>query len=238
MKIISLVPSITELLFDLGLEDQIIGRTKFCVHPNPKVKEIQQFGGTKKLYLDKIIAAKPDLIIANKEENLKSEVETLQEYFEVLVTDVATLTDNNQMILHIGERTNSLSKAKEIVADINNAFAQLPVFSKKPTALYLIWKEPLMSIGNDTFIHTMLQYAGFENICAEQTRYPQVDENVAPDVVLLSSEPFPFQEKHIAEIQAKFPNAKCLLVDGEMFSWYGSRMRFAPSYFQELRGKL
>lgn len=240
MRIISLVPSITELLFDLGLKNQIIGRTKFCIHPSPQVKEIQQFGGTKKLHIEKIIEAKPDLIIANKEENLKSEVEELQKYFNVLVTDISDLEENNEMILEIGRLTNTELKAKEIITEINAEFGSLPSYLNKPTCLYLIWKEPLMSIGKDTFIHKMLDYAGFENIYSKETRYPVVDSNssINPDYVFLSSEPFPFKEKHIAEIQKCFPNAKCVLVDGEMFSWYGSRMKFAPKYFLELRNNL
>lgn len=240
MKIISLVPSITELLFDLGLESQIIGRTKFCIHPNPQVKEIQQFGGTKNLHIDKIIAAKPDLIIANKEENLKAEVEALQQLFEVLVTDIADLEANNEMVLDIGKRTDAKDRAQEIVDEILYEFSQLSIYPEKPSVLYLIWKEPLMSIGNDTFIHQMLNYAGFRNICSEATRYPEViaDSTLNPNFIFLSSEPFPFKEKHMAEIQAKFPKSKCVLVDGEMFSWYGSRMQRAPRYFTELRKNL
>lgn len=240
MKIISLVPSITELLFDLGLQDQLIGRTKFCVHPYPQVKDIQQFGGTKKLHIEKIKAVKPNLIIANKEENLKNEVEELQKEFDVLVTDVVDLEGNNQMILNIGKRTNTWIKAQEIIEKIKEEFSMLPRLDTQPKVLHLIWKEPLMSIGKDTFIHAMLHYAGFENVCKNFTRYPQIEipSSLKPEYIFLSSEPFPFQEKHIPEIQAKFPNAKCILVDGEMFSWYGSRMRYAPTYFKTLRKML
>ncbi|MDG4950497.1 helical backbone metal receptor [Weeksellaceae bacterium KMM 9724] len=240
MKIISLVPSITELLFDLGLKDQLIGRTKFCIHPMPEVKEIPQFGGTKGLHIDKIIAAKPSLIIANREENLKSEVEELQKHCDVLITDVATLEENNEMILQIGKRTHTYAQAELIVEEINENFGELETIFEPSSVLYFIWKDPYMSIGKDTFIHEMIQLSGFKNVCEEESRYPEItkDSNLNPDYIFLSSEPYPFQEKHIEEINKLFPNAKCVLVDGEMFSWYGSRMRLAPAYFKDLRKKI
>lgn len=240
MKIISLVPSITELLFDLGLKDQLIGRTKFCIHPMPEVKEIPQFGGTKGLHLDKIITAEPDLIIANKEENLKHEVEKLQEHCDVLLTDVATLEENNEMILQIGKRTHRYEKAQEIVAEINDNFSNLTPVYDRPSVLYLIWKDPFMSIGKDTFIHELIEIAGFTNITEEYSRYPEIDEDLdlQPVFIFLSSEPYPFKEKHKAEVNKRFPNATCVLVDGEMFSWYGSRMRLAPAYLQSLRDRI
>lgn len=240
MKIISLVPSITELHFDLGLKDQIIGRTKFCVHPDPEVKLIPQFGGTKNLHINRIMAANPDLIIANKEENLKEEIEILQQHFQVLVTDISDLQQNNDMILQIGGLTNTTGKAREIVSEINSEFSKIPELNLKPSVLYLIWKAPMMSVGNDTFIHNMMQYAGFRNICEKSTRYPIIDnpKEVDPQFVFLSSEPFPFSEKHIPEFQKMFPHAVIVLVDGEMFSWYGSRMRLAPGYFLKLGHEL
>ena len=240
MKIISLVPSITELLFDLGLKNQIIGRTKFCIHPQPEIKAIPQFGGTKKLHIENIIKANPDLIVANKEENLKSEIEELQKHLKVHVTDVSNLDENNQMILDLGHLTNAVEAAQNIVNVINAEFDRLPRHELKPNVLYLIWKKPMMSVGQDTFIHNMLDYAGFANICGQDSRYPEIKsiENLHPDYVFLSSEPFPFKEKHMPEIQEKFPNAKMVLVDGEMFSWYGSRMRLAPEYFIKLQADL
>lgn len=240
MKIISLVPSITELLFDLGLKDQIIGRTKFCIHPKLEVSEIPQFGGTKGLHLDKIKNAQPDLIIANKEENLKSEIEELQKDFDVLITDVSTLQENNEMILQIGKRTHCLSQAEQLVKEINNNFSNLtPVFSP-PSVLYLIWRDPLMSVGGDTFIHEMIQLAGFKNTFEDSERYPEVNSSLDldTDYIFLSSEPYPFSLKHFTEINKRFPAAKCILVDGEMFSWYGSRMKLAPGYFYTLRERI
>lgn len=237
MKIISLVPSITELIFDLGLKHQLIGRTKFCIHPADAVKQIPQFGGTKSLHLDKIKAAKPDLIIANKEENLKSEIEFLMQDFDVLLTDVVTLEDNNAMILDIGQRTQSLAKAEEIVQEINNNFNSISPILFPHSVLYLIWKDPIMAAGKNTFIDEMLQKAGFENAISQMERYPEIDKNMElfPEFIFLSSEPYPFSDKHFDEINSRFPQSKCVLVDGEMFSWYGSRMRYAPEYFLNLR---
>ncbi|MXV37162.1 ABC transporter substrate-binding protein [Flavobacteriaceae bacterium Ap0902] len=240
MRIISLVPSITELLFDLGLKYQIIGRTKFCVHPHPEVNDIQRFGGTKNIHLDRIKEAKADLIIANKEENLKSEIEELQQTENVLITDISTLEENNAMIREIGRLTHSTEKAEVLIDEINHAFDTLEIIKEKHTALYLIWQEPYMSIGHDTFIHEMMDFAGFKNILRDKTRYPEVipEDNINPAYILLSSEPYPFEEKHIPAIQEKFPNSQVILVDGEMFSWYGSRMRWAPAYFLNLRKSL
>ncbi|MDO5654935.1 MAG: helical backbone metal receptor [Flavobacteriaceae bacterium] len=240
MKIISLVPSITELLFDLGLKNQIIGRTKFCIHPKDEVHEIPQLGGTKNLHIDKIIQANADVIIANKEENLKSEVEHLQQHTEVMITDVENLEQNNQMILDIGKKTKTEEKAVKIVKEIQHEFFKLQNFTQHPKVLYLIWKNPYMSVGKSTFIDDMLQHSGFDNVCKHLERYPQITENdnLTPDFVFLSSEPYPFSPKHIPEVQNSFPNAKYILVDGEMFSWYGSRMRLAPKYFLNLRAQI
>lgn len=240
MKIISLVPSITELIFDLGLENQLIGRTKFCIHPADEVQKIPHFGGTKSLYIEKIQAVKPDLIIANKEENLKSEIEILMKDFEVLLTDVSTLEENNAMILEIGEKTGVRGKAELMVQEIQNNFNQISPVLFPHSVLYLIWKDPIMAAGKNTFIDDMIQKAGFENIISQWDRYPEIGVNseIFPEFIFLSSEPYPFSEKHFEEINKRFPLSKCILVDGEMFSWYGSRMRLAPDYFLKLRQKI
>ena len=240
-KIISLVPSITLTLFDLGLEENITGRTKFCIHPKEKVAGIPTVGGTKKLNLEKIRSLKPDLIIANKEENEKEQIETLQKEFNVFVTDVKNIEDNYQMIAQLGELTGTSDKAKTIIETTKQNFDSISTFSSRwlsgqMNTLYLIWRKPYMSIGHDTFIHSMLEKIGLKNIFAEQTRYPVISQLSTVDcqLVLLSSEPYPFSDKHITEIQEQLPDAKILLVDGEFFSWYGSKMQDAPAYFREL----
>lgn len=247
-RIISLVPSITLLLFDLGLETSIVGRTKFCIHPNDKILKIPTVGGTKNIDIPKIKALQPTLIFAAKEENEKDDIQTLQKEFNVVVFDVKKLEDNYKMTAKIGKLTKSEAKANEIIEHTKSNFLKLNSTIQQSTnttlsTLYLIWRKPYMTIGKDTFIHAMLETLGLKNMFAHQTRYPIINNLQTSyfancKLVLLSSEPYPFIEKHIAEIQQQVPNAKILLVDGEYFSWYGSKMRDAPAYFQELLNKI
>jgi len=245
-RIISLVPSQTELLYDLGLDQEVIGITKFCVHPEHWFKTKTRIGGTKTLNIQKIKQLQPDLIIANKEENIKEQVEELAKHFPVFVTDVNSLDDAYQMIYHVGKLTGKESKSEDIIKQINEGFSQLQThadsYRDKLQTAYLIWKDPYMTIGGDTFIDDLLYYAGFANSFSDTSRYPAITveeiQNKGCELLLLSSEPFPFKQKHIDELQAHLPNTKIALVDGEMFSWYGSRLLHAPKYFQELKAKL
>lgn len=238
-RIISLVPSQTELLFDLGLDEEVVGITKFCIHPAEWFYSKARVGGTKKINLSAIHQLEPDLIIANKEENVKEQVEELANSYPVWVSDVNDLEDAYQMIEQVGLMTNTNDKAQSLITLIKSNFAQLPKKNTKPRTAYLIWNDPYMTIGGDTFINSMLDLAGYENIFANKTRYPEVrvddlqKENL--EFLLLSSEPFPFKQKHIDQLQPHLPGTKILLVDGEMFSWYGSRLQYAPRYFLELQ---
>lgn len=237
-RIVSLVPSQTELLFDLGLREEVAGITKFCVHPDEWYRSKERVGGTKKLNLDKIRELKPDLILANKEENNREDIASLSAEFPVWVSDVKTLDDAKRMILDIGEITCRSEAAVKLQKTITEYFDILGERLEKVPfmkALYLIWSNPDMAAGSDTFIHDMLSRSGFSNVISE-TRYPEIDQIKfeTPDVVLLSSEPFPFKQKHIDEFQLKYPNARIMIVDGEMFSWYGSRLLKAPDYFLSL----
>ncbi|MEL7220655.1 MAG: helical backbone metal receptor [Bacteroidota bacterium] len=236
-RIISLVPSQTELLADLGLEEQAVGITKFCVHPVHWRKEKTIIGGTKQLHLDRIRALQPDLIIANQEENDKEQVEVLAESFPVWVSKVVDLESALEMIAQVGTICHKSEAARALVKQIQDRFAQLPEMPKRRAA-YLIWRKPYMVSGGDTFIHAMLQKAGFDNVFGEQKRYPEVSianlQAANPEVILLSSEPFPFKEKHLAELQKHCPQAVIKLVDGELFSWYGSRLLHSASYFFNL----
>ncbi|WP_240596807.1 helical backbone metal receptor [Rhodohalobacter barkolensis] len=230
-KIVSLVPSLTELLFDLGLGKQVIGRTRFCIHPEGKVNQAEIMGGTKNPRLDKIQEAQPDLIIANKEENRKKDIEKLQSDFEVMVTDINTIEDALLTIHEIGKRCGAEEAAEELTSAIRKEYDNVP---NEPllSVAYLIWREPWMTIGSDTYIHSVLRRWKLENVFGDQTRYPKtsLDEikNKQPDIILLSSEPYPFKEKHLKEIEQNCPDCRVLLVDGEWFSWYGSRM--LPSF--------
>jgi ABC-type Fe3+-hydroxamate transport system substrate-binding protein len=236
-RIISLVPSITELLFSFGLEAETIGITKFCVHPTHWHKNKTRIGGTKNVQIETIKKLQPDLIICSKEENIQEQVEELATLFPVLLTDVKNYNDALEMILTVGKICATETEALQITTTIKNNFSNLAITNTIPAA-YLIWHEPYMTIGNDTFIQDMMSKAGFENIFADKTRYPIITvEDIAernPAVILLSSEPYPFGDKHIAELQAYLPQTKIMLADGEFFSWYGSRMQDAPAYFKSL----
>ena len=238
-RIVSLVPSQTELLFDLGLEDETVGITKFCVHPNEWFRNKTRVGGTKTVHIDKVRFLQPDLIIANKEENVKEQVEVLSDIAPTWVSDIQTLDDALSMINHIGLLTRKEQEALKIIALIEEGFNTITnLKSSHHKALYLIWHKPWMSIGKDTFINDMLQKIGCDNVFANLNRYPELTDEAIKDsgtnLVLLSSEPYPFKEKHIALIQELLPEASIKLVDGEMFSWYGSRLIKAPSYFKSL----
>ena len=236
MKIISLVPSITETLFDFGLTaDEVVGRTKFCIHPLDLVKKVEVIGGTKNLNIDKIRSLKPDLIIANKEENEKLQVEELMKDFKVWVTDIETLEDNANFISELGKVLNKEDLAKNYNHKIASGFTQIKVSQTKRIA-YLIWKNPYMTVGSDTFIHEVLQKLGFENLFKNKKRYPEVsvEELKRADLILLSSEPFPFQQKHIDELRRELPNTEIFLVDGEVFSWFGTHLMKVDEYLKDL----
>lgn len=236
MKVVSLVPSITEALFDLGLtEHEVVGRTKFCIHPEDKVKNVAVIGGTKNISIDKIKALQPDLILANKEENIKEQVEALMDDCKVIVTNVETIEDNYDLLKHLGVLFNKEDKARLFNLKIYEVLNESKI-STKIKAAYLIWKNPYMTIGSDTFIHKILGEIGFENIFKDRTRYPEIQaEDLAEaDLIMLSSEPFPFKEKHIDELREFYPDKKIMIVDGEAFSWYGTHIAKCGEYFKEL----
>ncbi|KQT26184.1 iron ABC transporter [Chryseobacterium sp. Leaf405] len=236
MKVVSLVPSITEALFDLGLtENEIIGRTKFCIHPEEKVKNVAIIGGTKNINIDKIKALQPDLILANKEENIKEQVEALMNDFKVIVTNVENIEDNYYLLKNLGKIFNKEERAQNFNLKIYEILNQSKIKSNIKVA-YLIWKNPYMTVGSDTFIHKILGEIGFENIFKDQKRYPEIQtEDLAKaDIIMLSSEPFPFKEKHIEELKEFYPDKKIMIVDGEAFSWYGTHIAKCENYFKEL----
>lgn len=238
-KIISLVPSQTELLSYFDLDKEVIGITKFCVHPNEWFTTKTRIGGTKSLNIDLIKKLEPDLIIANKEENVKEQIEELANEFNVWVTDVNSLEDAYQMIKDVGTLTYKTNEANTLVTLIKTNFSQLPTNNAQLKTCYIIWRNPYMTIGGDTFINDMMRHCGLQNIFENETRYPQITlEKLSTDncqLILLSSEPYPFKQKHIDELQQQFFGKKIVLADGEMFSWYGSRLLKVPSYFKKLR---
>lgn len=246
-RIISLVPSLTETLYELGLEDDIIGITKFCVHPYHLKSVKINVGGTKNVHIDKIKALNPDIIIANKEENTLEIVRSLQDICSVFVTDIVTVEDTLKTITDFGtifKRTTDAKKWVEKIQFANNDFQTFMNDKVWQKAAYLIWREPYMAAGNDTFISEMLKLNKFENIYASfEGRYPEVEIRKMriqgdPDLVLLSSEPYPFKEEHAFEIGRVTHHAKTVFVDGEMFSWYGTRLFKAFQYFKALQKRL
>jgi len=249
VRIVSLVPSITELLYSLQLSERVVGITKFCVHPESWFREKTRIGGTKTIKMDVIHLLQPDLIIANKEENVEEQVRELQKNYRVWVSDVINLSNAIDMITQIGAVTGTHPKAFQLVQQIAKEFLALKHKTiddiRQGRILrtgYLIWRDPYMTVGRGTFIHDMLTRCGFENIFDHTTRYPTIDIQQLRDadceLLLLSSEPYPFKQKHIDELQPLLPDTKIMLVDGEMFSWYGSRLLQAPAYFASLLEQL
>lgn len=237
-RIVSIVPSQTELLYDLGLGERVVGITKFCIHPNDWFTSKTRVGGTKTVDVDKVAQLKPDLIIGNKEENDKENIESLAKLAPVWMSDIFTLDDSLNMITELGNLLSVERNANDLIHQIKKEFSSINRLENPKTCLYLIWRKPYMAVGNQTFIHNMLTgQLGFENILKEQSRYPSIELeefSTQPDFILLSSEPYPFKEKHFDEIKKMFPESKVLLVDGEYFSWYGSRLLGAPNYFKKL----
>jgi ABC-type Fe3+-hydroxamate transport system substrate-binding protein len=239
-RIVSLVPSQTELLADLGLDDEVVGITKFCVHPERWFRNKSRVGGTKTIHIDRVAGMRPDLIIANKEENVLEQVEALQAIAPVWVSDIHTLDEALQMIRAVGQLCDRDERAASMAEQIELGLASLPQY--RASVAYGIWRQPWMWAGGDTFIHDILQRCGWENALGDVMRYPELEleqlRGRNPALVLLSSEPYPFKEQHIAEVQSMLPRSRVLLVDGEMFSWYGSRLLHAPEYLGSLLSSL
>ena len=241
-RIISLVPSQTELLFALGLDDEIVGVTRFCIHPGIKTSQKTRIGGTKDFNFERIKELKPDLIIGNKEENYKDGIDELKKDFPVWMSDIYKLDDAYQMMNSIGEITNKQAEALQLIKQIQSCFTELSIVNYQlsiPTCAYFIWRKPYMVAASGTFLDHMLGVFGVENVFADQSRYPTVRaEQIAdakPDIIFLSSEPYSFTEKHMEEFRSISPTSKIMIVDGELFSWYGSRLRYTAKYFEDLR---
>lgn len=241
-RIVSLVPSQTELLFNLGLREEVVGITKFCIHPNEWFRSKQRVGGTKTVNIENVKKLEPTLIIANKEENVKEQIEALEEVAEVWTSDITTLEDAIKMISTVSQKVDREDKGEEIKQRIVAEFEKIKPNETGLRSAYLIWKEPYMTVGGDTFINDMMCKCGIANIFEAQKRYPETSieylQHIGCQLLLLSSEPYPFSQKHIVELQRSLPATRILLVDGEMFSWYGSRLILAPAYFNRLLEQL
>ena len=241
-RIVSLVPSLTELLAALGLDDEVAGLTRFCVHPAGWKARKPIVGGTKNVRVDRVQALRPDLVLANKEENEREQVEAIARFAPVYVTDIGTVDEAIREIRAVGQLVNREAEAESMARKAEAGFAALEADAPDPPirAAYLIWREPWMAAGGDTYISDVMRRAGFQNVHAAHARYPSVDlpDLAAADVVLLSSEPYPFDKTHAAEVERAAPGVRTALVDGEAFSWYGARTAEAPAYLRTLRERL
>ena len=243
-RIISLVPSQTELLFHLGLDKEVVGVTKFCIYPTDWKTRKTIVGGTKNIKMDLIKELNPDLIIANKEENDEDSLRKLMPIFPVWISDIKRLEDAFQMILSVGKITNTESTSFTWTEKIKKQFKILSLLPKQPRRVaYLIWNNPLMSVNQDTFIHSLLELNQWDNCFKDKlNRYPEITEEELvdsnPEMVFLSSEPFPFKDKHIDRFKQLLPESRVVLVNGEYFSWYGSRLVDSPAYFSSLHKSL
>ena len=248
-RIVSLICSITETLFEFGLGDKLVGRTNYCIRPMPQVESVRKIGGPKTPDIDIIIAQKPDLIIANVEENERKDICRFEEEgIPVFVTYPRLVVESLELIKTLGFVTGRekeagpwCSKAERVIRETERQTASAVY---RPTVIYLIWRKPYMTINSDTYIHDVITICGGLNVYADQSdRYPEliVDDIITaqPDIIFLPSEPFPFTEKHTNEIQQHpdipaVRNGRVLLVDGEMFSWYGVRMIFGLPYVRRI----
>ena len=239
-RIVSLVPSQTELLVDLGLSDYIVGLTKFCVHPKQLIKQKTLVGGTKNINYNKVKALNPDIILCNKEENSLEIIEALEGVAPIHISDIYSVKDCYELIHMYGSIFNVELKADQLVNSIEDERKgfRLNNLQSQKKAAYFIWKNPWMVAASNTFINAMLKEAGYINVFEKEERYPEItlkhSKLLEADVIMLSSEPFPFAEKHINELAIQFPSKEIKIVDGELFSWYGSRLLKSYQYFKDL----
>ena len=238
-RIASLVPSITKTIIDLGAADLLVARTRYCISPGAIVREIPVVGGTKKINLEKLLFLQPDIVLGNKEENTREMYAAVSPHIPFWTCEVQTLKDNYRMIAQLGEICQKQLEAESMIAQIADAMDKASNISayKGKKVLYLIWRQPWMSVGGDTFIHHILHHLGLENVTANFQRYPVVDEmlsDLQPDLIFFSSEPYPFKTTDFGALREFFPKSQYLLVNGEYFSWFGSQMMGAGDYFLQL----
>jgi len=236
MKIVSLVPSLTEFIADVKGVEHLTGRTRFCIHPD-EISQIPIVGGTKNPNIEKILHLKPDLIVANKEENRKKDIEELKKHTEVHLTNISTVGEALNQLHELGLIIDAQQNTETLLSEIKMRWEKLSTIARG-SVLYLIWYNPWMGAGNDTYIHDILTHIGFTNFLNDQARYPEINplnsSNDQPDYIFLSSEPFPFKKKHAEELQNCYPESSIRFVDGEWFSWYGSRMASSFKHIHSL----
>lgn len=239
LRIVSLVPSVTELLCALDLREQLVGRTGFCIHPREALREVRKVGGTKDVDLAAVRELAPTHVLVNIDENRREDAEALREFVpHVVVTHPQGPRDNLALYRLLGGIFDRESAADALCAAFEARLQALPSPVRQPQqrVLYLIWREPWMSVAPQTYIAQMLALFNWQTVpVTPDVRYPTIalaDYAGQIDRVLLSSEPYPFRERHIAEIRAAIPGVPVQLIDGEMTSWYGSRAIAALDYLR------
>ena len=236
-RIVCLVPSITELLCDLGLGGQLVGRTGFCIHPWETVRHIPKVGGTKDVRMDRVRELAPTHVVVNVDENRKEDAEALAEFVpDVVVTHPQAPRDNLDLYRRMGREFDREREAEQLCERFERAYERAAASAgPERRVLYLIWRDPWMSVSRETYISQTLALFNWQTVPADAAeRYPQVElAEHDVDRVLLSSEPFHFKERHVAEVAALVPGAEVSLIDGEMTSWYGSRAIAGLDYLTE-----
>lgn len=236
-KIISFAPAITDTMFHLGLDREVVGRTRFCIYPKGKVEKAVNVGGTKDYKIERVKNLEPDLIIVEKEENTREMVEELEKYYPVYCFEVQNVNDALQMITDLGDITDRKDRALTLRQKIIEAFDTLPKLFSGKRAAYVIWQNPYMVVGKNTYINSVLETIGLTNPFTEKEgRYPEVTEedfrNAQLDYIFLATEPYPFRDEHVKQFNEIKPEANTQLIDGEMF-WYGVKMLEAVPYLKK-----
>jgi ABC-type Fe3+-hydroxamate transport system substrate-binding protein len=245
MRIVSLCPSLTELVFDLGRGEDLVGITDFCVHPADQVGAIEKVGGTKTPRVARIVELRPDLVLLNEEENRVEDAEALARAdVRTHVSFPRDAPETAAMVRSIGAEIERTKEAESIARDIETRAARVrkdAAGKREVSFAYLIWRKPWMAVNRDTFAHALLAQAGGRNVFANRAeRYPEIDladlERAAPDLVLLCTEPFPFEKKHVEELALAtgLPTSRFRIADGEYLSWHGSRTPAGIDYAERL----
>ena len=223
-RIVCLVPSLTELLAYFELDQEVVGITKFCIYPEDWYKDKERVGGTKTIDIEKIRSLNVDLIIGNKEENTKEDIEALMQIAPVWMSDVNSIEDTYHLIASLSSIFNKEELGAQLIQNLRSYFQLHATEGAGKSVLYFIWHNPGFVAGKNTYIDSYLAALGYRN-CVSVERYPDSNTigEINPDVVFLSSEPFPFQESHVSYYQSLYPDAEIKLVDGERYSWYGVR---------------
>jgi ABC-type Fe3+-hydroxamate transport system substrate-binding protein len=237
-RIASLVPSATETLFALGLGPQLVARTGFCIHPRDQVSELAKVGGTKDVRLERLRACRPTHVLMDTEENRRETADAVRQWpgVQLVVTQLRGPRDVPALLRQLADAFGADDSALQ--AELAAALA-LPAPAQRRRVLYLIWRDPWMAVGADTYISRLLAETGWDSLAPAGARYPTLAGDdpcwAQADEVWLSSEPYRFEASHVAELQHLAPQARVRWVDGEACSWWGARTAAGLAYLRGLR---